>query len=68
MELEIGYGTISQKVAVEPQNLAGVILPNKVPVPKSEEEIIRKALDGPLDTKPLEEIAFGQEAGGNYYK
>ena len=61
MELEIGYGKGSQKVRIEPKNLAGVILPNKVSVGKSEEEIIREALDNPIGTLPLEEIARGKK-------
>ena len=57
MELEIGYGTGVQRVEIAPQNLSEIILPNKISAVKSEAEIVKEALDHPIGTERLEDIA-----------
>lgn len=60
MEFQIGYGLGEQTVMVEEQRLSAVILPNKPKGYGTEEEIIRKALDQPVNTPPLEVLAKGK--------
>ena len=61
MELEIGYGTGVQRVEIAPQNLSEIILPNKISAVKSEAEIVKEALDHPIGTERLEDIARGKK-------
>lgn len=60
MEYKIGYGMDYQMVKVQREQLSSVLMPNPAKQKRVEEDVIRKALDCPMDSAPLEELAKGK--------
>lgn len=60
MKIELPYGETKLRVDVPEKNLAGVILPNNISPEKSAREMIVSALEHPMGSLPLSEIARGK--------
>lgn len=56
MKFEIKYGKDKIKFYINEKNYLGTLLPNKVYVKNTEDEIIKKALSNPIGTLPLRDI------------
>jgi len=57
MKLEFGFGNGLQPVEIPDQNLLSVLRANEVEVPASEETEIRYALEHPIGSDPLRQLA-----------
>lgn len=56
LKVEIKYGKSKIKFDINEKNYLGTLLPNKVEIKNSEQEIIKKALLNPIGTLPLRDI------------
>ncbi|MBV7276374.1 nickel-dependent lactate racemase [Clostridium sp. PL3] len=59
--MEIKYGSTCMSVAVEEENLIGVIEANKLSEEKTEEEVIKDALENPIGSARLKELVHDGE-------
>lgn len=59
-EIELGYGTDRQCVKIPKDRIADILIPNKREQVRSEEDIIEQALNEPVGTLHLEELARGK--------
>ncbi len=60
-KLVVGYGHGHETVEVPMKSLAAVLVPQNMGVTDTEQEVIQKALDHPIGTVPLEEMAVGKK-------
>ena len=57
MKLEFGYDQRTETVSLPEENLLGVLEPNDLPLSdKSEEMLVRSALEAPIDAPRLREV------------
>ena len=56
MVLSLGYGKTEQTVEIKDEALLGVIEPNELPVPESESQVLKYALENPIGTEKLRNI------------
>ncbi len=61
MDIELPYGERKLKVSVPERNLAGVILPTDISPEEGAREAIVSALERPMGSRPLKEIAKGRK-------
>ncbi len=61
MDIQLPYGEKKLTVSVPDRNLAGVILPTDISPEKEAREMILSALERPLGSLPLREIARGRK-------
>ena len=61
MELELGYGTGMQKLTVPDENLICVLLPNQVSHTLTGQDEVARALNNPIGTPRLKQIAHPGE-------
>lgn len=61
MEFKIGFGTTPQSVQLPDKNVIDILLPNQVEITSFGEEEVIRALQEPIGTKPLAEIAAGKK-------
>ncbi|MEA4854603.1 MAG: nickel-dependent lactate racemase [Christensenella sp.] len=59
--LEFGYGSGIQRVALERENLLGILLPNPVDAADDEEDEIQRAISGPIGCPLLRNIVKPNE-------
>lgn len=57
----MNYGSTSMEVCIEEKNLIGVIESNKLKEEKSEDEIIKEALENPIGSARLKELVHQGE-------
>lgn len=57
MRLEIGFGGTPQTVVIPDRNVLGVLEPNEVRVKAKGEPVVKGALQNPIGSRPLSEIA-----------
>ena len=57
MRYELGFGDSSQTIEVEDSRVTDILLPNHVEAAASGEEEVEKALDAPIGSRRLEELA-----------
>lgn len=60
-EIELGYGTGKEYVKIPEDVIADILVPEKEGGTLPEEEIIEQALDGPVGTPRLEDLAVGKK-------
>jgi nickel-dependent lactate racemase len=60
-KVEMKYGDISMDVSIKKENLIGVIEANKLKEEKSEDEIIKEALENPIGSARLRELVHQGE-------
>lgn len=60
-KVEMNYGSTSMEVCVEEKNLIGVIESNNLKEEKSEDEIIKEALENPIGSARLKELVHQGE-------
>ena len=60
-EIELGYGTGTEKVKIPGDAIAHILTPHKKEMGAPEEEIIERALDSPIGTERLEKMASGKK-------
>lgn len=60
-EIELGYGTGTEKVKIPGDAIAHILTPHKKEMRAPEEEIIERALDSPIGTERLEKMASGKK-------
>jgi len=56
-QVEIAYGKINIRLKLPQKNILGVLKPTEPPLPASEEQEINRALDSPIASQRIEEIA-----------
>ena len=59
--IELGYGTGKEYVTVPKDAILDILIPDKKACERSEEEVIEQALDEPVGTPGLEELARGKK-------
>ena len=57
MEFKIGFGKKTVTFNIEKENLLGEILPNKLEIGLMNEEEVKRAMENPIGSKKLKEIA-----------
>ena len=60
MRYELGFGDSPQTIEVEDSRVTDILLPNHVEAAASGEEVVEKALDAPIGSRKLEELAEGR--------
>mgnify|MGYP002737632282 CR=1 FL=1 len=62
-EIRLPYGKTFQKAEIDNKRIQGVLVSKleELVLEKSEEELVQEALDNPIGTKRLEELAVGKE-------
>ncbi|MBU3161810.1 nickel-dependent lactate racemase [Clostridium frigoris] len=58
MKFEFGFGNKTMKFNIEKENFMEEILPNKIEVDLMNEEEVKRAIDNPIGSKRLKEIAM----------
>ena len=61
MDLTIGFGSTPQNLTVPDANLMGVLTPNSVEITSSGQPEVVRALNEPIGTKKLSELAVGKK-------
>lgn len=61
LKFNIPYGDKEVKLDIPKGNLAEVLSPRKISLPTNQEDTIRKAINNPIGTPPLEEIVKGKK-------
>ena len=61
MELTIGFGSAPQNVTIPDANVMGVLTPNSVEITSSGQPEVIRALNEPIGTKKLSELAVGKK-------
>ena len=61
MELTIGFGSAPQNVTIPDANVMGVLTPNSVEITSSGQPEVIRALNEPIGTKRLSELAVGKK-------
>lgn len=56
MQIEVGFGTGTQKVEIPDQNVLAVLTPNEVPVDLMGPDEVKRALAAPVGSVPLREL------------
>lgn len=60
-EMELGYGTGTQKVRIPEDVIAHILVPNQAECGMPEADILERALDEPIGTDLLEKLAAGKK-------